>query len=129
MILMFDDTTERRARPYYLQSNRLVVPIKNIGSGPALNISLNVTPVKAEGQQSAPWDGKDYTIVVLGLGVGEAIPAIVPIPGLGGVPSFLLRVMYSDVAEKAWVTSSKYFDLGGGSYAHVSIVPHTEYQY
>jgi hypothetical protein len=49
MILMFDDITERRARPYYLQNNRLVVPIKNIGSGPALNISVNVTPVNDEG--------------------------------------------------------------------------------
>jgi hypothetical protein len=129
MILMFDDITERRARPYYLQNNRLVVPIKNIGSGPALNISVNVTPVNDEGQQSAAWGGKDYTIVVLGLGVGEVIPAVVPIPGLGDVPSFVLRVMYDDVAEKTWVTLAKYYDLAGGSYASMSIVPHTEYEY
>jgi hypothetical protein len=129
MILMFDDITERRARPYYLQNNRLVVPIKNIGSGPALNISVDVTPVNDDGQQSTAWGDKNYTLVVSGLGVGEVIPAVVPIPGLGDVPSFRLRVMYTDVAQKAWVTLANYYNLGGGSYASVSIVPHAEDEY
>lgn len=57
------------------------MPIKNIGSGPALNISVNVTPVNDEGQQSAAWGGKDYTIVVLGLGVGEVSRRSCPSPG------------------------------------------------
>lgn len=126
MILMFDDITDRRARPYYLENNRLVVPIKNIGLGPALNISVDVTPVNDDGQQSAAWGDKNYTIVVLGVGVGEIIPAVVPIPGLSDVPSFGLRVMYHDVAKKPWVTLAKYYALAGGSYASMSIVPHTE---
>lgn len=52
-----------------------------------------------------------------------------PIPGLGDVPSFVLRVMYDDVADKAWVTLGKYYDLAGGSYGSMSIVPHAEYEY
>jgi hypothetical protein len=37
--------------------------------------------------------------------------------------------MYDDVADKAWVTLANYYDLAGGSYASMSIVPHAEYEY
>ena len=100
----FDAPTVYRAKPRYKENQRLVVPI-NIGSGPALNITVFVASLDTEGKraQGDHW----HTARVLGLGVSEMTPVTVYIRGLLALPSFGLALSYVDVAGKTWI------DVGG----------------
>jgi len=99
-----------------------VVPITNIGSGPALDIEVSVTPRNDAGEFSEAWGDRKHTGTVVGVGVSDVMPVAIYVPNLGDVPSFDLWVTYTDVAEKRWVTSAKYLvRTDGGKYTKLSI--------
>jgi hypothetical protein len=112
------------ARPSVPTATQLVVPIKNIGSGPALDILVSVTPRDDAGEFSDALGDRKHTGTVVGVGVSELMPVVVGIPGLGGRPSFDIWLTYSDVAGKQWVTTAKYLGAaGGGQYSDLAIEP------
>jgi hypothetical protein len=95
--------------PGLLRMGHLGVPIRNIGSGPGLNVEVTVTPRDPRGEEA--WRDQTFTITILGVAVNDQVKAEIEIPNLGGLPGFDLRVTYSDVAGKQWVTVAKYVDL------------------
>jgi hypothetical protein len=122
----FDAPTVYRATPRYKENYRIVIPIKNIGSGPALNVSVNVTPLDDVGEPM--YDPEDelgdvwYQTNIVGLGVSEMTPVEASVP-TQQLTNFRLSVYYADVAGKGWRTSADYFERQGGVYVGMRIDP------
>jgi hypothetical protein len=113
---------ERAARPFWAPSSHLVVPVANIGSGPALDVELALTPRNDAGDFSDAWGDAKHTSNIVGVGVGAVSATPTRIPELSdGVPNFEIWITYLDVAGKQWVTSAKYLIVGGGRYIDLSI--------
>jgi hypothetical protein len=108
-----------RAKPRYQENNRIVVPIKNIGEGPALNIIVAVGPPSWV-DEPAPIDDVQW-IRVVGLGVSESAQVAVYVQGLTELADFSLALTYVDVAGKTWRTSADYHLREGGIYDRISI--------
>ena len=99
------------------EGNRLTLPIKNIGSGPALAVTVHVTAFNAP-------EVEDRPTTLVGLGVSEMTTVTVTVPGLGkNLGSFKLWMTYVDVAEKMWITRADYAYRRhiGGVYVNLSI--------
>jgi hypothetical protein len=110
-----------RAKPRYQERERVVLPIKNIGSGPALNIMLSLAPLPAN-EPAGDRDALRWsTTRILGLGVMEILWVTVRVPDVTEVPDFALSLVYMDVAEKVWKTEADYIALGDGEYGGMSI--------
>lgn len=90
----------------------LFVPIKNIGLGPALDVEVGAT-LRDDAGNYTEAAGPERIGAVAGLGVSDVRPIEIRIPHLGAMPNFDVRVMYSDVAEKPWVTTAKYLRADG----------------
>lgn len=100
----------------------LVVPIKNIGTGPALEVEVGATTLNDTGDYS-PAAGPECTDTLTGIGVADPVAVEIHIPNLGGLPSFAARLTYSDVAGRRWVTTAKYLARRGGRYVDLNIAP------
>jgi hypothetical protein len=112
--------------PVYQGHGELLVPVENIGSGPALDLHLFVTPRDENGGVSPAWGEVKHTGAASGLGASKITPVAVRAWGLGALTSFDVWVTYSDLAGKEWVTSAKYLASEEGSrYTHlwVAAVP------
>ncbi len=94
-----------------------MVPIENIGSGPALNIEASLE-VLSEAEEPS---GTPARARVSGLGVAKFEPLIFPY-GITTVLPFALTVEYDDVAGKGWKTNCIFT---GGAYEGVRITAHT----
>ncbi len=103
----------RLAKPYFVESHRLVVPVKNIGVGAALKIQVEVTPRNDAGDRSDAWGSDRHVGTLVGLGVSEIAAAMIEIPRLADLPNFDVWLTYEDVAGKAWVSSAKYLKSDG----------------
>lgn len=100
-------SAEQAAKPWATKE-MLYVPIENVGMGPALHVEASVNLLDAEGGPH-PLGGHGIGPLVA-IGAGSLTVAEVPISGSGmsGVPSFLLRLTYADVAGRQWVTTVRY---------------------
>jgi hypothetical protein len=99
--------------------NRILVSVENIGSGPALDVSLTVALAAEhvpEAQQCAR-----TTKTATGIGVGRITTLELPLVGATVVP-FQLRLTYSDVAGKPWETTARYAIGMASRYEDLSIV-------
>jgi hypothetical protein len=94
--------------PHQAKQGHIIVPIENIGSGPALDIEVVVTPRDDEGNQSEAWGDRKYVGKLPGLGAGASKEVNVEIEGLGDLPSLDVWITYSDVAQKEWVTVARW---------------------
>ena len=101
--------------PVYQGHGELLVPLENIGSGPALDLHLFVTPRDENGGVSPAWGEVKHTGAASGLAVSKTIPVEVRAWGLGGLTSFDVWVTYFDLAGKEWVSSAKYLASEEGS--------------
>jgi hypothetical protein len=88
------------------------VPIEYIGSGPALDLHVFVTPRDENGGVSPPWGEVKHAGAASGLAVAKTMPVEVRAWGLGGLRSFDVWMTYFDLAGKEWVTSAKYLASG-----------------
>jgi hypothetical protein len=86
----------------------LVVPVRNIGSGPAVRIEARVKPLNPEGGWSGAPTGQQTPGLAAGAGVSERIFLEVQLSNVGDVPGFELTLLYRDVADKAWMTVSRW---------------------
>jgi hypothetical protein len=88
--------------------NRLLVPVENIGSGPALEVEMGLTLhgyTVPEGLR-----GQEHTMNASGIGIGHLTSLELPLAGAVSTP-FDLRLSYRDVADKAWITTAS-FQMG-----------------
>ncbi len=100
------------AKPW-MRGEVLIVPVQNIGSGPALAVRVSVTPREDGGGVSATWEEKRFFGVAPGIGVSVTVPVEIEIPTLQEVPSFEVWVTYGDVAERRWLTVARYVHSRG----------------
>jgi hypothetical protein len=108
--------------PYFAGGGLLYVPLRNIGSGPALDVEVSLIHRNDAGRFSElSGDTKYNGRRVAGLGVSDVAPIEIRIGKLDGLPSFDVRVVYRDVARKRWVTTAKYLAPDGGRYDELSI--------
>jgi hypothetical protein len=110
--------------PVFQGHGELLVPIENIGSGPALDLHLFVTPRDENGGVSPAWGEVKHAGSAAGLAVAKTTPVEVRAWGLGGLTSFDVWVTYFDLAGKEWVTSAKYLASEQGSrYTNLWVAP------
>jgi len=99
-------TSGRRlpAGPYVPETGLLVVPIMNIGLGPALYLEWTIEPLDAwNGRSDAP-NGPQPLGEVTGIGASGVTRLEVVIHHLEEVPDFRLTLNYGDMAGKQWRT-------------------------
>lgn len=98
----------------------LIVPVENIGSGPALDVSASVTAWVARHNIYTNVRASEQTPgVTAGLGAGSTVQLEIHIQVpktsdifADGAPGFVLRMTYRDVSEKNWITATTWAPLG-----------------
>jgi hypothetical protein len=96
-------------RPKPVKDEALMVPIENIGSGPALHLEARIVQWLTEsGEWSQHGPGPQTPASAAGLGVGVVMPLEIKLHGIRGVSGFWLTLTYSDVAGKGWITKARY---------------------
>jgi hypothetical protein len=92
----------------------LVVPVRNVGKGPALRVEVTVEGLNAAGGWSGVWSGpQSVGLLATAIGADELTPLEVDLPGVADVPGFGLSLVYEDVAGKSWWTFTRWIpDLG-----------------
>jgi hypothetical protein len=92
------------AGPYVPETGLLVVPIMNIGLGPALYLEWTIEPLDVwNGRTDAP-SAPQPLGEVTGIGVAGVTRLEVVIHHLEEVPDFKLTLTYGDMAGKQWRT-------------------------
>jgi hypothetical protein len=102
-------------RPAYLGHGQLIVPVENIGAGPALDLTVYVTPRDENGGVSPAWGEHRQTGAAAGLGASEVTLIEVRVWGVDGLPSYDTWISFKDVAGKEWVSAAKYRPSEDGS--------------
>jgi hypothetical protein len=101
--------TDLPARPTVPVNGLLVIPVENIGSGPALSVRVALFPLKP-GEWSATWSGQNPVgIIPTAIGVVQGVtPLEIELPDVREVPGFELDLSYEDVAGKEWRTFTRW---------------------
>jgi hypothetical protein len=109
------------ATPFVPRTGLLVVPVRNVGKGPALRVDVTVEGFNAAGGWSGAWSGpQSVGLLATAIGADEMTPLEVDLPGVAEVPGFDLSLVYEDVAGKKWLTFTRWIpDLG--RYEDISI--------
>ena len=99
-------------RPYAPAGGRLVVPVENVGSGPALGLEASVGLLDDYGE---PLDdaGRQRPATAAALGKDRSMLLEIRAPGAGATPSFELTLTYFDVAGRRWVTVGRWIHERG----------------
>lgn len=108
------------ARPTFLGEGQLLVPIENIGTGPALRVNASVQMRNPQGGPTGVGTSGMRPAVLAGIKTSGVVAPIVKIQGLGEVPGFQLTVTYEDVAGKSWITQALYI-VTEGRYTDVTV--------
>jgi hypothetical protein len=98
-------------RPCVMESGKLVVPVQNIGAGPALNVVASIERLEDDG---GPWRGaieQQTPGKATGISPGAPLHIEVFYHGWEERWSFRLTVAYEDLAGKRWATVGDY--IGG----------------
>jgi hypothetical protein len=97
------------AGPYVPKLGLLVVPIMNVGLGPALCLDWTI-----EGLDLAEsWSERQRLGEVTGIGVSEVLSLEIAIDDLDDVPDFNLTLTYDGVAGKGWRTVAGWIAADG----------------
>lgn len=94
------------AIPRVYSPGKLLVPLENIGSGPALNVVASVKLLDSAGDTSQGPDGLKIPGYMAGLGTGVILPINILAHGWQTGVNFQLDVEYDDVAGKSWKMTS-----------------------
>jgi hypothetical protein len=92
------------AGPRMPEPGLLVVPIMNIGLGPALCLESTIEGLNSAGGRPGAWSDRQALGEVTGIGVSEVISLEITTRDLSDVPGFTLTITYDDVAGKRWRT-------------------------
>lgn len=98
-------------RPSVMESGKLVVPVQNIGAGPALNVVASIERLDDDG---GPWRGaieQQKRGRATGISSGASVHIEVFYHGWEERRSFRLTLAYEDLAGKRWATVGDY--IGG----------------
>jgi hypothetical protein len=103
--------------PQLLPKGRLFVPVRNIGSGPALNVEASIGLLDDEDHPTSAAPGQ-IPARIAGLGISRLTPLLIELPGWGEMAttemqSYSLKVEYDDVAGKSWRTLCIYIPKTG----------------
>lgn len=98
---------QREMIPQALDDGRLVVPVENIGSGPALNVECSLQLLDVQPERVPAVRAR-----IAGLAAGDLEPFVVDSYGIPVALDFALTVEYDDVAGKSWKTSCRYVNKG-----------------
>ncbi len=105
--------TEAQARPTALDGGMLMVPIRNIGAGPALSVTVIVIGRNEAGEYSDAWGNRMHDGYLYAAPVGDIVPVLVAIDRLSGsTPSFDLMIAYRDLAGRNWAKTARYRRAG-----------------
>lgn len=94
------------AMPRVYDPGKLLAPIENIGSGPALHVVANVKLLDPEGNPSLAPVAPPIPTQVAGLGTAVILPLRIAAHGWQVGVNFQLDIEYDDVAGKGWKTTS-----------------------
>jgi hypothetical protein len=97
-------TSDRLPAMPTVPGNRFLVPVENIGSGPALGVEATLT---LDSDTLPEAHRKGHTIDVPGIGINNLTSLEFPLAGAVLAP-FALRLGYRDVAGKKWETTARY---------------------
>ena len=113
-------------RPCVPEAGVLVVPVKNIGSGPALRVEASVKRLNDDG---SVWVGGAIEPKTPGTAAGLGKDQTIHIPihehGWEERWSFELTLTYTDVAGKGWITTAGYVP-NPGRYENVVIAEQSD---
>jgi hypothetical protein len=100
---------ELPAWPTVPATGLLVVPVENIGSGPALRVRVQLWPYDIK-EWYGGWNSqKSVGTVPTAIGVAQGVtPLEIELPNLSDVPRFRIDVSYTDVAGKEWWTYAEW---------------------
>jgi hypothetical protein len=104
------------AGPYVSEPGLLVVPIMNIGLGPALCLESAIEDL----DPAHGWSARKPLGEVTGIGVSEVISLEIAIHDLSDVPDFNLTLTYDGVVGKGWRTVAGWL-AGDGRYEGLAI--------
>jgi hypothetical protein len=108
------------AGPYVPEPGLLVVPIMNIGLGPALYLESTIDGLDSAGGWSGDSSDPRPLGGVTGVGVSGVIRLEIAIHDLIDVPDFRLTLIYDDVAGRGWRTVARWI-AGYGQYENLTI--------
>jgi phosphotransferase system HPr-like phosphotransfer protein len=115
------------AGPYVPEPGLLVIPIMNIGLGPALCLESIIEGLDSVGGWSGASSGRQPLGGLTGIGVSGVISLEVAIHDLSDVPGFKLTLTYDDVAGKGWRTVARWIaDHGRWEDIAIASRPHTK---
>lgn len=119
-----------QAKPRLSSKGLLLLPLENIGTGPALDVRVGITGRDPDGSYGAELGELEHSGYVFAIGakalagipvafVGRASPSV--------IPSFDVLVTYKDLAGQTWKTSAQYVSGGIdgtiGFYSNPEIAP------
>jgi hypothetical protein len=96
------------AGPYVPEAGLLVVPIMNIGLGPALYLESTIEELDSANEWSDAWGGPQPLGGVTGIGVSGVIRLEIAIHDVIEIPDFTLTLTYDDLAGKGWRTVARW---------------------
>lgn len=98
----------QHARAPAMIGDALMVPIKNIGAGPALRVRASVVLLDAEGRRSAAAIAPQSSREIAGIEIGAIVPVWIDGTRWTSQTSFAIEVLYSDVAGQEWSTVASF---------------------
>jgi hypothetical protein len=123
--LTIASTLRLPARPNVPHPGLLVLPVKNIGPGPALQLEATIEGLDPAGERSGAWSGaRTVGVVATTVGADEMTPLEIELSGVGEVPGFGLSLVYHDVAGKRWHTFARWIP-NRDRYEDLAIQPDT----
>jgi hypothetical protein len=93
-------------RPQVMRDGKLLVPVENVGPGPALNVEAWASLLDEAGQPSTGSSGRQLSARVAGIGPNANSPLLIQVHNWTGTPNFALRIEYNDVAANGWCTDA-----------------------
>jgi hypothetical protein len=95
------------AFPFVPEAGVLVVPVENIGSGPALSVraTIRLQDVDDEATTTRP---RQQAGRAAGVAVQRMVPLAIHVGRVAEVPGFLLTLTYEDVARKLCTTAARF---------------------
>jgi hypothetical protein len=100
----------------------LIVPLENIGPGPALNVCGYAMRLDAADVRPRPVEQAKGQAKVVGVAQGSFFPLEIEVPAWPSNASFELSIVYEDVVGNGWNTRGKW-DGEGRTWADVDIEP------